>query len=57
MRAITSLAALKDGAGVDKLVDIARNEKDAQLRKGAVSYLSNTRDPRALQLLQEIIDR
>lgn len=53
--AIGVLASLRDGAGTDKLLDVARNEKNPELRRQAVSYLSRTKDPRALQLLQEII--
>jgi len=36
---------------------VARHEKNPELRKAAVSMLSRTKDPRALALLQEIIDR
>jgi hypothetical protein len=43
--------------GIDKLIDVARNEKNTELRRSAVSYLSRTKDPRALQLLQEIINK
>ena len=56
-QAIGVLASLKDNTGVDKLLDVARNEKNLELRKQAVSYLTRTKDPRALQLLQEIILR
>ena len=51
------LSMLKDNAGVDKLLDIARNEKNVELRKQAVSSLIRTKDPRALALLQEIVSR
>ncbi|MBL0169627.1 MAG: HEAT repeat domain-containing protein [Gemmatimonadaceae bacterium] len=51
------LAGLKENGGVDKLLDIARTEKNLELRKQAVTYLSRTKDPRALALLQEIINR
>ena len=51
------LGGLRDNAGVDKLLDIARNEKNVDLRKQALTYLSRSKDPRALQLFQEIIDR
>jgi len=56
-QAIGVLASLKDNAGVDKLLDVARNEKNLELRKQAVSYLTRTKDPRAVALLQEIINR
>jgi HEAT repeat protein len=56
-QAIGVLASLKDNAGVDKLLDVARNEKNLELRKQAVSHLTRTKDPRAIALLQEIILR
>ena len=43
--------------GIDQLLPIARFEKNLELRKQAISYLSRSKDPRALALLQEIIDR
>jgi HEAT repeat protein len=52
---ISMLSAYKENAGVDKLLDIARNEKNVELRKQAISALSRTKDPRALALMQEII--
>ena len=54
---LSSLSSLRENAGVDKLIDVARHEKNPELRKAAVSMLSRTKDPRALALLQEIIDR
>jgi HEAT repeat protein len=53
----------RDGAGtpsangVDQLLEIARNEKNLELRKQAIAQLSRSKDPRALALLQEIIER
>lgn len=55
--ALGALASSRSTASIDKLLDIARNEKNPELRKYAVSTLSRTKDPRALALLQEIIDR
>lgn len=55
--ALSGLASARDNAGIDKLIDIARNEKNTELRKSAISSLSRTKDPRALALLQEIIDK
>ncbi|MHB1313574.1 MAG: HEAT repeat domain-containing protein [Gemmatimonadaceae bacterium] len=47
----------RDTAAVDKLLDIARNEKDRELRKKAIFWLGQSKDPRAAKLLQELIDR
>lgn len=55
--ALSSLANMRENAGVEKMIDVARNEKNLQLRRDAVSMLSRMKDPRAMALLQEIIDR
>ncbi len=55
-QALSSFANVGE-PGIDRLLDIARNEKNLELRRSAVSYLSRTKDPRALQLLQEIINK
>ncbi|MHB1311600.1 MAG: HEAT repeat domain-containing protein [Gemmatimonadaceae bacterium] len=47
----------RDTAAVDKLLDIARNEKDRELRTKAIFWLGQSKDPRAAKLLQELIDR
>jgi HEAT repeat protein len=56
-QALASLVALRDNAGIDKILDVAKNEKNPELRRTAVSYLSRTKDPRAIALLQEIINK
>lgn len=55
--ALIGIAASRNNAGIDKLIDVVRNEKNTELRKTAISWLSRTKDPRALALLQEIIDK
>lgn len=47
----------KSPEAVDKLIDIARNEKDKELRKQAIFWLGQSHDPRALKALQELINR
>lgn len=54
---ISLLGSLRENAGADKLLDIARNEKDVELRKMSLTYLTRSKDPRAILLLQEIINR
>lgn len=41
----------------DKLIDIAKNGTDPELRRLAISYLSRKNDARTKQLLLEIIDK
>ena len=47
----------KDAAAVDKLLEIAKTEKDRELRKKAIFWLGQSKDPRAAKLLQELIER
>ena len=47
----------KERAAIDKLFDIAKNEKDAELRKKAIFWLGQSRDPRVQQFLLDLINR
>jgi HEAT repeat protein len=47
----------REKAAVDKLLDIARNDGDREMRKKALFWLSQSNDPRVADLLQEIIDQ
>ena len=47
----------RDTQAVDKLLEIAKTEKDRELRKKAIFWLGQSKDPRAAKLLQELIDR
>jgi HEAT repeat protein len=51
------LSTAKDAAGIEKVLDVARNGRNAELRKQAVFWLSRSKDPRALKYLLEIIER
>jgi HEAT repeat protein len=46
-----------DPAAMDKLFDIAKNEKDPELRKKAIFWLGQSRDPRVQQFLIDLINR
>jgi HEAT repeat protein len=46
-----------DRSAMDKLFDIARNEKDPELRKKAIFWLGQSRDPRVQQFLMDLINR
>jgi len=46
-----------ESAALDKLIDIARHETDKELRKKAVFWLGQSHDPRAAQVLLEIINQ
>jgi len=47
----------KTPAAVDKLMDIARNDKNPELRKKAIFWLGQSRDPRVQQFLIDMINR
>jgi HEAT repeat protein len=42
---------------VDKLIDIAKHDPNAELRKKAVFWLGQSHDPRARQALLDIINQ
>ncbi len=46
-----------DRTAMDKLFDIAKNEKDPDLRKKAIFWLGQSRDPRVQQFLLDLINR
>lgn len=48
---------LADKAATDKLVSIARNETNLQLKRRAISALSRNSDPTIRQALQDIVER
>jgi TolA-binding protein len=47
----------RESAAIDKLFDIAKNEKDSELRKKAIFWLGQSHDPRVQQFLLDLINR
>lgn len=45
----------RDSEAVDKLIDIARNERDAEIRKQAMFWLGQTKDPRAIKFFHDVL--
>jgi HEAT repeat protein len=45
----------RNAAAIDKLIDIGKNDRNRELREKAIFWLGQSRDPRALKALQEII--
>jgi hypothetical protein len=43
-------------AAIDKLMSIARSETDVELRKQAIFWLGQSKDPRVQQFLLELIN-
>ncbi len=54
---VLSQRSARESAAVDKLLEIAKTEKDKELRKQAIFWLGQSKDPRAAKLLLELIDR
>ncbi|HEY2066377.1 MAG TPA: HEAT repeat domain-containing protein [Gemmatimonadaceae bacterium] len=51
------LSESRDRAASDKLIDIARNDRDPEMRKKAIFWLGQKNDPRVRQLLLDIINK
>ena len=54
---ILALSRRKEPEALDKLIAIARNDADRDIRKTAVFWLSRSSEPRALAFLQELIEK
>jgi HEAT repeat protein/TolA-binding protein len=54
---IAALASRKEPEATDKLIDIAKNSTDIEMRRLAINYLSRKNDPRATKLLMELIEK
>lgn len=55
--AVFALSQLRDGEGIDPLVQVVRTTKDARIRRKALFWLGQSDDPRALSLVGEILTR
>ena len=51
------LSERREPAATDKLIDIAKNDKDIEMRKKALFWLAQKNDPRTKQLLLDIINQ
>lgn len=54
---ISALAGRKESEATDKLVDIAKNSTDYNARRMAISALTRRNDPRARDLLKELVEK
>lgn len=54
---LMGLASSRNTTGTDKLLEVVRTEKHPELRRVAIMHLSRSKDPRAIELLQEIINK
>jgi hypothetical protein len=51
------LSQRQESAAVDKLIDLARNDTDREIRSKATFWLGQSRDPRASKFLEERISK
>jgi HEAT repeat protein len=51
------LSERRESVAMDKLITIAKTDKDREMRKKALFWLAQKNDPRVKQLLMEIIDQ
>ena len=51
------LSESRDRAATDKLIEIARSDKDLEMRKKALFWLGQKNDPRVRQILTEILTK
>ena len=54
-KAVFALSQLPKDEGVPKLIDVARTHRDAAVRKQAMFWLGQSRDPRALTFFEQIL--
>jgi hypothetical protein len=53
--AVFALSQLRNGEGIDPLIQIARTNKDPGVRAKAVFWLGQSGDPRALELFEQVL--
>jgi HEAT repeat protein len=54
---ISALASRTQPEATDKLIEIAKNSTDPDMRRLAINYLSRKNDPRTTKLLMELIEK
>ena len=52
-----ALSQLPKDEGVPRLIDVARNNRNPEVRKQAFFWLGQSKDPRAVQFFEEILLR
>lgn len=55
--AVFALSQRRNGEGVTALINVVRTAKDPQLRKNALFWLAQSKDPRALDLIEELLNK
>ncbi len=56
-KAVFALSQLPNGEGVTKLIEVAKTNRNREVRKQALFWLGQSRDPRALQFIEDVLTR
>ncbi len=56
-KAVFALSQLSNGEGVTKLIEVARNNRNPEVRKQALFWLGQSKDPRALKFIEDVLMR
>ena len=48
---------MREQAAMDKIIDIARRDPNPRMREKALFWLGQSRDPRAAQVIREVIEQ
>jgi hypothetical protein len=54
-RAVQALLQLPNGAGIPRLIEVAKTHRDANVRKKAMFWLGQSKDPRAVDFFAQIL--
>lgn len=54
-QAVFALSQLRNGEGIDPLMQVARTSKDQRLRARAMFWLGESGDPRAIELFEQVL--
>jgi HEAT repeat protein len=54
-KAVFALSQLPRNEGVPKLIEVARTNKNPEVRRQAMFWLGQSRDPRALEFFEQIL--
>jgi len=54
-RAVAALRQLPNGEGIPLLIQVARTNRDSDVRKQAMTWLGQSHDPRALAFFEEVL--
>jgi HEAT repeats len=56
-KAVFALSQLPNGEGVTKLIDVAKTNRNTAVRKQALFWLGQSKDPRALKFIEDVLVR